>query len=200
MQVRYAQEVRMYALLVLETCLAWNLLLSFRDSAGPLKQAAYLACLVALGYTHPLGLFMVAALALGYLVDRAGSRLGVWPWLAIQSIAALAIAPWIIHYVDHPPDIIVGRLPLKFLIGLPIGFIGGNSLTLVAFVLLAAYGMVVRSGGPSRRWVLDHPVVVAHGADLVHRAAALALRAFAGLRRRPSSARPDTRCSSDLRT
>ena len=44
MQVRYAQEVRMYALLVLEACLAWNLLFSFRDSAGLLKQAAYLAC------------------------------------------------------------------------------------------------------------------------------------------------------------
>ncbi len=157
MQVRYAQEVRMYALLVLETCVAWNLLFSFRDSAGPLKQAAYLACLVALGYTHPLGLFMVAALALGYLAERAGSRLGLRAWLAIQFLAALAIAPWVSQYVDHPPDIIVGRLPLKFLIGLPIGFIGGNFLTLLAFVAVAAYGMMARGGETGRRWVLDQP-------------------------------------------
>jgi hypothetical protein len=157
MQVRYAQEVRMYALLVLETCLAWNLLFAFRDSAGLRKQAAYLACLVALGYTHPLGLFMTAALALGYLVDRAASRLRLGPWLAIQSIAALAIAPWVVQYVDHPPDIIVGRLPLKFLIGLPIGFIGGNFLTLAAFVALVAYGLMARGGESGRRWVLDQP-------------------------------------------
>jgi mannosyltransferase len=157
MQVRYAQEVRMYALLVLETCLAWDLLLSFRDSAGRLKEAAYLGCLVALGYTHPLGLCMVAALALGYLSDRAGSRLAPRRWLTIQGAAALAVAPWIVHYVDHPPDIIVGRLPLKFLIGLPIGFIGGNSLALAGFAALAAYGLVARRGADSRWLVLDHP-------------------------------------------
>ena len=40
MQVRYAQEVRMYALLVLETCLAWDLLFSFRDSAAPAQAGA----------------------------------------------------------------------------------------------------------------------------------------------------------------
>jgi hypothetical protein len=157
MQVRYAQEVRMYALLVLETCLAWDLLFLFRESAGLWKQAAFLGCLIALGYTHPLGLFMVAALALGYLVDRAGYRLSLRNWLAIQLAAALAIAPWVIHYVDHPPDIVVGRLPLRFLIGLPIGFIGGNSLTLVVFVALVAYGMFQWADGTSRRLVLDRP-------------------------------------------
>jgi hypothetical protein len=159
MQVRYAQELRMYALLVLETCCAWDLLFSFRASAGWLKQAAFLGCLVALGYTHPLGLFMVAALALGYLVDRAGSRLSLRNWLAIQLAAALAVAPWVIHYVDHPPDIVIGRLPLKFLIGLPIGFIGGNSLTLVGFVAIAAYGTLRRPDATSRRLrlVLDQP-------------------------------------------
>jgi hypothetical protein len=157
MQVRYAQEVRMYALLVLETCFAWDLLFSFHNSAGPLKQAAFFACLAGLGYTHPLGLFMVGTLALGYLVDRAGSRLALRSWLAIQLAAALAIAPWVIHYVDHPPDIVIGRLPLRFLIGLPIGFIGGNSLTLVVFVALAVYGMLRSGDRTSGRIVLDHP-------------------------------------------
>ncbi len=78
---------------MLETCLAWNLLFSFRDSAGPLKQAAYLACLIALGYTHPLGLFMVAALGLGYLVDRRAPGSGCGRWLAIQGIAAWRSLP-----------------------------------------------------------------------------------------------------------
>ena len=165
MQIRYAQEVRMYALLVLETCIAWDLLLSFRDSAPRARQAAYLACLIALGYTHPLGLFMVSALGLAYLADRAGSRLSTGRWLAIQVVAALAIAPWSIQYVNHAPDIVVGRLPLKYLIGLPIGYIGGNSRTLVGFAALAVYGMLARGGegggkgepGPWRRLLLDQP-------------------------------------------
>jgi uncharacterized membrane protein len=157
MQIRYAQEVRMYALLVLETCLAWDLLFSFRESGGWPKQAAFLACLVALGYTHPLGLFMIAALGLGYLIDRGGSALSLQRWLAIQFATALAVGPWVVHYIDHPPDIVVGRLPLKFLIGLPIGFTGGNSLTLVLYVALAAYGMLARGRGlPFRDWI-DHP-------------------------------------------
>jgi mannosyltransferase len=157
MQIRYAQEARMYALLVLETCVAWDLLLSFRESAPPGRQVAYLVSLVALGYTHPLGLFMDLALALGYLADRNHSRLSTGRWLTIELAAVLAIAPWLVHYLDHPPDIIVGRLPLKFLIGLPIGFIGGNSLTLIGFVALVAYGMLAPGGGPGGRWSIDRP-------------------------------------------
>jgi mannosyltransferase len=157
MQVRYAQEVRMYALLVLETCIAWDLLLSFRESAPPARQSAFLGCLIALGYTHPLGLFMAVALGLAYLANPAGFRLPPGRWLAIQLVAGLAIAPWAIHYVDHPPEFTVGRLPLKFLIGLPIGFIGGNSLTLVGFIALAASGLVAWRGEAGRRPVLDHP-------------------------------------------
>ena len=157
MQVRYAQEARMYALLVLETCIAWDLLLSFRDSAPAVKQFAYLGCLIALGYTHPLGLFMAAALGMAYLANPGGYRLGPSRWLAIQAIAGLAIAPWVRNYLDHPPEFTVGRLPLKYLIGLPIGFIGGNSLTLPGFVALAAYGMLTRGGATGRRLVIDHP-------------------------------------------
>lgn len=157
MQVRYAQEVRMYALLVLVTCAAWDLLLSFRESAPPGKQVAYLACLIALGYTHPLGLFMTAALGLAYVADRPRSRLSIGHWLAIQGIAGLAIAPWAIHYVDHPPEFLVGRLPLKYLIGLPIGFIGGNSLTLPVFVALIGFGMLSPGREQGRRPVLDRP-------------------------------------------
>ncbi len=158
MQVRYAQEVRMYALLVLETCLAWDLLLSFRDSASPAKQGAFLGCLIALGYTHPLGLLMDAALGLAYLANRGSFRLPWRRWLAIQLIAGSAIAPWAVHYGDHPPEFTVGRLSLKYLIGLPIGYIGGNGLTLVGFLALVAYGMVRRGGDAGRRPVFDRPV------------------------------------------
>jgi 4-amino-4-deoxy-L-arabinose transferase-like glycosyltransferase len=157
MQVRYAQEVRMYALLVLETCLAWDLLFSFRVSARLWKQLAYLGCLVALGYTHPLGLFMVIALALGYLADRASSRLSLRHWMVTQVAAGLAVAPWVIQYMNHPPDIVVGRLPLKFLIGLPIGFIGGNSLALAGFVALVVYGMFKGAEEEGHRFTVDQP-------------------------------------------
>jgi hypothetical protein len=158
MQVRYAQEVRMYALLVLETCLAWDLLLSFRDSAPPARQGAFLGCLIALAYTHPLGLFMDATLGLAYLANHDSFRLSRGRWLAIQLIAGIAIAPWAVRYGDHPPEFTVGRLPLKYLIGLPIGYIGGNGLTLPGFLALVAYGMICWRGNAGRRLVLDHPV------------------------------------------
>ena len=61
--VTYSQEARMYAWMGLVSVLAWDLLLSFRRSAPWGKKVAFGACLTALGYSHPLGLFMVVALA-----------------------------------------------------------------------------------------------------------------------------------------
>jgi mannosyltransferase len=157
MQVRYAQEVRMYALLVLETCIAWDLLVSFRTAAPRGRRAEFLACLIALEYTHPLGLFMIAALGIAYFANYRESRLPWKCWALIQVLTVAAIAPWLRQYLDHPPDIIVGRLPLKFLIGLPIGYIGGNSLTLVGFAALCGYGMIARGEDSGRGLRFDRP-------------------------------------------
>jgi uncharacterized membrane protein len=139
--VYYAREARMYAWLVLVTCAAWDALWSLRRGVTAGRLAWYALTLTALGYSHPLGLLMIAALGPASLVNRRALGLS-WPgWLSAHLAALAALAPWLRHYVDHAPESTVGRLPLKFLLGTPIGFLGGNFLTLAGFAALIAYGL-----------------------------------------------------------
>jgi mannosyltransferase len=157
--VAYSREVKMYSWLVLLTCLSWDLLFSLRASAASWRAPALGLCQAALIYSHPLGAFMVAAQGLAYLATRATFRLTTGRWLAVQSGVVLAVAPWVGHYLDHPPEFTLARLPLKYLLGLPIGFIGGDSRALCACAGLVALGLVVlgRREDGARRARLDHP-------------------------------------------
>jgi len=164
--VRYSREVRMYALLGLLTCLAWALLFSFRRSASKAKQALFTMALVALFFTHPLGAFMILALGLAFVVNRSALRLSMRSWLATQGIAALAIVPWLVQYTNHPPEYLVGKLSVRFLIGMPIEFIGGNSRVLIGTAALIIFGLSRFPAKPARvgwsSWLgrvrLDDPV------------------------------------------
>ena len=81
----YAREARMYAWLVLVTCLCWRLLLALRRTYTPAKAVAYVVSLTALIYSHPLGLLMLATLALAGLIDL-GTCFGTWRrWLVSPS-------------------------------------------------------------------------------------------------------------------
>jgi hypothetical protein len=152
--VYYSREARMYAWLVMVTCLCWGLLFSLRDSRSWRRMAAYSLGLTALLYSHPLGLLMAATLG---LVSLRFVRLffGDWRrWLACHGAAVLLAAPWLRHYFDHSPEFLSGRLPLKFLLGTPIGFIGGNSAVLLGLVVLIVCGIARRSRAFStvREW------------------------------------------------
>jgi hypothetical protein len=157
--VVYSREARMYAWLVLLTCAAWDALFTLRTYTSAFNLVVYATCLVALVYSHPLGLLMAAALGFVSLdVWKAGG--GSWRrWLAPHAAAALAVAPWVGRYFDHEPESVVGRLPLRFLLGLPIGFIGGNFVTLAGFAAVIGVGLVsVRGTGRGwRRVVFDAP-------------------------------------------
>ena len=144
--VYYSREARMYALLVMIACLCWGLLFSLRKSSSHGKSIAYALCLVALVYCHPLGLLMAATLGLGsfLFVRQFFDR---WQrWLGVHLAALLLAAPWIRHYFDHDPEFLSGRLPVKFLIGTPIGFIGGNSVVLLGLLILIGFGLLLRRG------------------------------------------------------
>jgi hypothetical protein len=180
--VSYSRESRMYALLVMVTCVCWGLLLSLRQSnlsgshegeeaPGPatlrarqglqtwqeagarqqphppgslIRMAVYTLSLIALLFSHPLGLLMLGTLALGSL-RFVRQFFGNWrPWLVVHLAAVLAAVPWLVRYFDHPPEFLSGRLALKFLIGTPIGFIGGNSLVLLGLICLAGFGLARR--------------------------------------------------------
>lgn len=140
--ITYSQEVRMYALLVLLTVVAWWAFLRFRRSATVVQVLGYAALLAALIYTHPLGIFMVAAQGVAYLV--VGRHLALKPgrWLAALGLAAAAVLPWVGRYVDHPPEYILPRYPLRFLLGVPIEYIGGNGLSLLPLAVLIGAGLL----------------------------------------------------------
>jgi hypothetical protein len=101
-----------------------------------------------LAYSHPLGLVMDATLALAGL---AGARVcfgGYRPWLLVHGLALVLILPWVKNYFDHPPEFLSGHQPLRFLLGVPIAFIGGDSRVLAGLLLLIVVGLW-RHGQPA---------------------------------------------------
>ncbi|MFI5458525.1 MAG: glycosyltransferase family 39 protein [Isosphaerales bacterium] len=140
----YAREARMYAWLVLVTCLCWRLLLALRRTYTPAKAVAYVTGLTALVYSHPLGLLMLGALGLAGLIE-VRTCFGTWRrWLFIHVGVVILILPWIGNYLDHPPEFLSGRLSPRFLLGTPISFIGGNSILLFGLAVLIALGLARR--------------------------------------------------------
>jgi mannosyltransferase len=159
--VYYSQEARMYAWLVLLTASSWRMLLSFRHEAPAVRCVLYAVLLAALGYSHPLGLFMIGAHGLAFLVARRGLKLGFGRWLLIQLVVALALAPWLRRYLDHGTDYPIPRYSLKYLLAVPIEYVGGNSLVLAVCLGIVALGLLrlVRDPGGGRpRPTIDHPV------------------------------------------
>ena len=140
--VHYARETRMYALLVLLCVVSWWLLLGFRQTALPSRKLAYAGSLAALFYTHPLGLFMIAALAVAYLLLRPSLALGLRPWLAIQLGTLIAILPWIWRNLDHThTDYPIPLSSVRFLLAIPIEFVGGNSLAFLVCLAIILGGL-----------------------------------------------------------
>jgi mannosyltransferase len=141
--VYYSREARMYMWLVLVTCLAWGLLFSHVFSPRPWKLAFYGLSLVAIVYSHPLGLLMVGSLGFASVLFRQSFGISWRGWLYTHFAVVLAVAPWVRQYLDHAPESITGPLPLRYLFGMPIGFIGGNFTILLVCSLLIAYGLCI---------------------------------------------------------
>jgi 4-amino-4-deoxy-L-arabinose transferase-like glycosyltransferase len=167
--VYYSREARMYSWLVLVTSLSWGLLFAIGKARGserrnradsteevgtqvPLQppqqtvsphrlMLAYSLNLTALLYSHPLGLIMAGTLALASFLFLESYFRSLRHWIEVHLAPLVVAAPWIRHYFDHPAEFLSGRLPIKFLLGTPIGFIGGNSLVLLGIVVVIALGL-----------------------------------------------------------
>jgi 4-amino-4-deoxy-L-arabinose transferase-like glycosyltransferase len=140
--VYYSREIRMYAPLILLTCLSWLVFLSFRRSATKAQSITYGLLLTAQIYSHSVALFMLAAHGLAYLLVRSSLKLPLRWWLAIQLGVILAVLPWIRRYLDHGTDYPIPRYSIRFLLAIPIEYIGGNSIVLAVCLLIVAYGLV----------------------------------------------------------
>jgi hypothetical protein len=146
----YSREARMYAWLVLVTCLCWRLLLDLTRSFTAAKAVAYVVGLTALVYSHPLGLLMWGTLALAGLIALTACSRSWRSWLAVHLAVAAFTAPWIGNYLDHPPEYFSGPQSLRSFLGMPIGFIGGDSRVLVGLAVLIAWGV-------TRQFLRDPP-------------------------------------------
>ena len=138
----------MYAWLVLVTCLCW------RSAAGPETARFTPKARAARAYRDrawPPWCYISSA-GPGHAGDAHAGRSGRAARLfrLVEAMAGgssgrrRAGRPWVAHYFDHPPEFLSGPLPIRFLLGTPIGFIGGNFAVLAALVLLIAWGVVRR--------------------------------------------------------
>jgi hypothetical protein len=103
---------------------------------------------------------MIAAHGLAYLLVRPALALTLFRWLMIQFGVALAILPWLRRYLDHGTDYPIPRYPLRFLLAVPIEYIGGNGLVLLACVAIVAVGLMARvrePDGDRPHLRFDHP-------------------------------------------
>jgi mannosyltransferase len=161
--VFYSQEVKMYSWLVFLTCLAWDFLVGLRSSASSGRVMGFALSQLALLYSHPLGGFMIVAQGLVFLMTRSTFRLSLRGWLVTEAVVALAFLPWLGFYLDHPPESTTGRLPIRFLLAVPIGFTGGDARILILGLGLIAWGFLTLHRSPSRCWRLrfDQPSALA---------------------------------------
>ena len=146
LMVYYSREARMYIWLVTITCVAWGLLFAHWRSPQPGLLALYTLSVIALVYSHPLGLLMLVALALATSLFHRAFQIPWRLWLVLQLIIILAVAPWIGRYLDHPPESTSGLLPIRYLLGMPIGFIGGDFWVLLGCTLVTVYGLFTIQG------------------------------------------------------
>jgi hypothetical protein len=98
---------------------------------------------------------MVAAHVLAYLLVRRSLVLRITAWLVIQFGFLLAIAPWLSRYLDHGTDYPLPLYSIRYLLAVPIEYVGGNGLVLLVCMLIIVAGLTSWDGGRLR---LTHPL------------------------------------------
>jgi hypothetical protein len=100
---------------------------------------------------------MIAAHGLAYLLVRPVLLLPWRHWMLIECAVILVILPWLGRYLDHGTDYPMPRYPIRFLLAVPIEYIGGNSLVLLACLAIIGAGLlaVERLDGRRRLAFLD---------------------------------------------
>ena len=88
---------------------------------------------------------MIFAQAIAGAFLFRNSRAKMKAWLVGELAVCIFVAPWLPRYFDHSPEYVVGRLPIRFLLATPIGFVGGNALTLVLLPCRNRLGNVAQS-------------------------------------------------------
>lgn len=153
--VQYSQEVKMYSCLLMITCISWWMFFRCREAPGVGRCAGFAISQAALVFSHPLGGFMVVAQAIAFFATMRSFAWTFRRWFLTELAAGILVLPWLPNYFDHAPESLAGPQGIKMLLGLPIGFVGGNSVVLLVCGLIIAIACVVRENRD--RWRIDRP-------------------------------------------
>ena len=122
------------------------------------RCAVYGLLLTSLVFSHPLGLFMVAAHGIAYLLARPYLALPLRWWLMIVGAVILSIIPWLPRFIDHGTDYPMPRHSIRFLAAVPIEYVGGNGTVLGMCLAIIVFGLLERDGsGRPPRLALSYP-------------------------------------------
>lgn len=145
--ILYAQELRMYSLLLLATSLSFACMLRLAEKSSPWRVAAYLLTTFAALYTHIFAVFLVAAQNAWFLGRRsAPPALSRTRWLLTQVGLGLGFAPWgwvILRQIlwaegyRNRGEWWIPKPPLKALVGVPWVLLGSD------WILLGLGGLLV---------------------------------------------------------
>jgi hypothetical protein len=64
----------------------------------------------------------------------------VW-WIAIQIAVILTVAPWLPRYFDHGTDYPMPRYSIRFLLAVPLEYVGGNGIAFILCLAIVAFGL-----------------------------------------------------------
>jgi mannosyltransferase len=106
-QVRYSQEVRMYALLALLAAASMYFFIKLLQRRSFFNIAAYAVCSVLLLYTHTFGVLIVVAQNAYIVVALVLGARRNWPlvplktWVPTQVAFVVLFAPWLRYLLQH---------------------------------------------------------------------------------------------------
>ncbi len=137
----YAQETRMYSLVVLLSILA-SASFTLAFVRGERKHVVYLGIWLALLlYTHTWGLFLAAAMAGAWLIMWRRGQIAARDGLTVGAAVALVYAPWlpvVVSQTAHTAAPWAERPSPLVLLGVPGGLFGYVALPLLAVVVFFA--------------------------------------------------------------
>ena len=83
---------------------------------------------------------------LAYLLVRHALKLKLGSWLTIQIAVILTVAPWLRRYLDHGTDYPMPRYSIRFLLAVPIEYVGGNGIALLVCLATVVLGLFAGGG------------------------------------------------------
>ncbi|MGZ4890721.1 MAG: glycosyltransferase family 39 protein [Halobacteriota archaeon] len=103
LNIQYAQETRMYSLMVLLALLSMYFFLHFLQRATLPIVLGYVFFTTLLLYTHVYDVFVVLAqnAYLATLLILPNRKFRIWHWISLQAIVVVLYAPWLINVIKQ---------------------------------------------------------------------------------------------------